>query len=80
VTGGQAAEPALAEVAAQFPGWQCWQGPNRLCYARDPATGTQVRGEDPLDLRDQLGAAERLRAYEREAAGGDPQAGPWGRP
>jgi hypothetical protein len=39
-----------------------------------------VRGEDPLDLRDQLGAAERLRAYEREAAGGDPQAGPWGRP
>jgi hypothetical protein len=35
-----------------------------------------VRGEDPLDLRDQLGAAERLRAYQGEAAGGGPQTRP----
>lgn len=68
MTGGQPAEPTLTQVAAQFPGWQCWHGPNRLCYARHTATGTQVRAEDPLDLRDQIGAAERMRAYEQEAA------------
>jgi len=74
VTGGQPAEPTLAQVAAQFPGWQCWHGPNRLCYARHTATGTQVSGEDPLDLRDQISAAERMRAYEQDAADGGPHA------
>lgn len=72
MTGEGAAEPTLAEVRAQFPGWRCWEGPNRLCYAQYTATGTEVRGEDPLDLRDQIWSVERLRAYEQEAAKGDP--------
>ena len=72
MTSGQPAEPTLAQVAAQFPGWRCWHGPNRLCYAQHTATGTQVRGEDPLDLRDQINAAEQKRAYEQETGDGPP--------
>jgi hypothetical protein len=61
VTGDRAAEPTLAEVQEEFPGWRCSEGPNRLCYARHDATGTRVAGEDPLDLRDQIrGAQARL--------------------
>jgi hypothetical protein len=69
VTGGQAGEPTLADVQAEFPGWRCHEGPNRLCYATHTVTGAQVRGEDPLDLRDQITAAERLRAYAEEEPG-----------
>lgn len=58
MTGGPAAEPTLDDVQAEFPAWRCWEGVNRLCHARHTATGTQVRGEDPLDLRDQIRAAE----------------------
>jgi hypothetical protein len=52
VTGDCPGEPALAQVAAQFPRWQCTQGISGLYYARNTATGQQVTGEDPLDLRD----------------------------
>jgi hypothetical protein len=62
VTGAQAGEPTLADVQQQFPGWRCQQGTNRLYHATHTSTGTRVHGEDPLDLRDQIGAAERLRA------------------
>jgi hypothetical protein len=58
VTGAQACEPTLAQVQTQFPHWHCTQGINRLYYARHGTTGQQVSGEDPLDLRDQIKAAE----------------------
>jgi hypothetical protein len=59
VTGsGPAGEPTLEEVQREYPGWRCFQGANYLYYATHTATGTQVRGEDPLDLRDQIRGAE----------------------
>lgn len=58
MTGGQTAEPTLAEVQAQYPAWRCAQGISGLFYAQHTTTGQQVTGEDPLDLRDQLKAAQ----------------------
>jgi hypothetical protein len=63
VSGGPAGEPALADVQAEFPGWRCAQGTNYLYYATHTATGTRVRGEDPLDLRDQIRGAEARLAW-----------------
>jgi hypothetical protein len=65
VTGGPAAEPTLAEVQAQYPAWRCARGISELYYAQHAATGTQVTGEDPLDLRDQIKAAEARHAFAR---------------
>jgi hypothetical protein len=58
VTVGAAGEPTLAEVQAQYPQWQCGQDISGLYYADRLATGQQVTGEDPLDLRDQIKAAD----------------------
>jgi hypothetical protein len=58
VTGGPVTEPTLDDVQREFPDWRCEQGINRLYYARHTPTGAQVRGEDPMDLRDQIRAAE----------------------
>jgi hypothetical protein len=63
VTEGQPREPTLAQVQAEFPHWDCAQGINRLYYARHATTGQQVSGEDPLDLRDQIKAAEARHSY-----------------
>jgi hypothetical protein len=63
VTGSQAGEPTLAEVEAQFPHWVCSRGINRLYYAEHTATGRQVCGEDPLDLRDQIKAADARHSH-----------------
>jgi hypothetical protein len=38
-------------------------GISGLYYARNVGTGQQVCGEDPLDLRDQIKAAEARRAW-----------------
>lgn len=59
---GSAGEPTLAEVQAEFPCWRATQGINYLYYAQHQATGQQVSGEDPLDLRDQIKAAEARHA------------------
>jgi hypothetical protein len=64
MTASPAGEPTLAEVAAQFPQWDCAQGISGLYHAQHPATGQQVTGEDPLDLRDQIRAAEARRAWQ----------------
>jgi hypothetical protein len=64
MTASQPGEPTLAQVKAQFPHWDCTRGINRLYYARHPATGQQVTGEDPLDLRDQIKAAEARHAWQ----------------
>ena len=63
VTGDPVREPTLAQVQAQFPHWDCTRGINRLYYARHTTTGEQVTGEDPLDLRDQIKAAEARHSY-----------------
>jgi hypothetical protein len=63
VTGDSPGEPTLAQVAAEFPLWRCTRGISGLYYARHTATGQQVCGEDPLDLRDQIKAAEARHAW-----------------
>jgi hypothetical protein len=62
--GEAAGEPTLAQVAAEFPFWECTRGISGLCYARNTATGQRVTGEDPLDLKDQVKAAEARRAWQ----------------
>jgi hypothetical protein len=64
MTGSAAGEPTLADVAAQYPQWVCAQGISGMYYADHQATGQQVTGEDPLDLRDQIKAAEARRAWQ----------------
>jgi hypothetical protein len=63
VTGGTAEEPTLADVQEQYPQWRCARGISELYYAQHETTGTQVTGEDPLDLRDQIKAAEARHAF-----------------
>lgn len=48
-------EPTLDDVVRET-GWHCWQGIAGLLYARNRAWSppVTVRGEDPLDLRDQI--------------------------
>lgn len=62
-TGGHAAEPTLAGVQAEFPDWECVQGISGMYHAEREATSQRVIGEDPLDLRDQIKAAEARHAW-----------------
>jgi hypothetical protein len=52
------AEPTLADVQAEFSGWEAWRGISGLYYARQAGrTGqprVQAEGEDPRDLRDSI--------------------------
>ena len=50
------AEPTLEDVHAEYPRWHCWKGVNGLVYASRAKTSPPavVRGEDPVDLRDQI--------------------------
>lgn len=57
-------ELTLAQVAGEFLCWECTRGINGLFYARNTATGQHVTGEDPLDLRDQIKAAEARHAWQ----------------
>jgi hypothetical protein len=42
--------------AVEFPQWHVWRGVGGLLYARRPRTSPPivVRGEDSVDLRDQI--------------------------
>jgi hypothetical protein len=80
VTGESAREPTLAEVQEEFPAWECTRGVNDLCYATHTATGTQVRGEDPLDLRDMIRGAEARLSWDQAEDPGPPGPGPAGDP
>jgi hypothetical protein len=70
VTGGQTGEPTLAEVQEQHPGWRCARGISELFYAQHTATGVQVVGEDPLDLADQIKAAQARHAATQPGTAG----------
>jgi len=52
------AVPGWWPYARDFPGWRVWRGVDRLYYAalRDAGPPVRVRGEDPVDLRDQIRA------------------------
>ena len=64
MTRAQPGEPTLAQVAAEFRRWDCTRGISGLYYARNVATGQQLTGEDPLDLADQIKAAEARHAWQ----------------
>jgi hypothetical protein len=57
-------EPTVSDVQREFPGWRCWRGVSGLYYARHvdalPGAGAEVKGEDAVDLRDQIRRAEAL--------------------
>ncbi|MGO9159810.1 MAG: hypothetical protein ACLP7J_03730 [Streptosporangiaceae bacterium] len=62
-------EPLTAsDIAREFPGWEAWQGMNRLWHARirGATPPVMVHGEDPVDLRDQIIAYQ----YHQESAHG----------
>jgi len=40
--------------AAEFPHWHVWRGADQLYHARLALTDLTVRGEDPVDLRDEI--------------------------
>lgn len=44
----------------EFPGWQAWRAANGLLYARKTGAVPEVmvRGEDAMDLRDEIIRAE----------------------
>jgi hypothetical protein len=54
-------EPTLADVQREYPAWYCWRAVSGLYYARpataEPGDPTPVKGEDALDLRDQIRCA-----------------------
>jgi hypothetical protein len=64
MTWWRSGEPTLADVQDEFPHWHCTRGNNGLYYAEHKATSQRVRGEDPLDLRDQIRAAEARNSYD----------------
>ncbi len=47
-------------MARECPRWHCWQGISGLLYAslRGSSPPIVVRGEDPMDLRDQIRRAQ----------------------
>jgi hypothetical protein len=51
-------EPTLADVATEFPGWECWRGTSGRYYGRRCGRPREHRahvdGEDPRDLRDSI--------------------------
>ena len=45
-----------AEIAGEFPGWEAWQGIDRMWHARirGATPPVMVHGENLVDLRDQI--------------------------
>ena len=46
----------VAHIAGEFPGWEAWQGIDRMWHARSRGATppVMVHGEDLVDLRDQI--------------------------
>jgi hypothetical protein len=63
-------EPTLASIHGEFPGWVCWRGASAMVYARRAKrprnSGYDAKGEDAMDLRDQIIRAEAL-AHDEQA-------------
>jgi hypothetical protein len=53
-------DPSAGRVERSFPRWHCWRGVAGLRYASRRLTSPPLvcRGEDTLDLMEQLQAAE----------------------
>jgi hypothetical protein len=70
-------EPTLADVQREYPTWNCWRAVSGLYYARPadarPGDPAPVKGEDPLDLHDQI---RRALALDSLANAGPAEPGP----
>lgn len=62
-------EPTLASVQREFPQWACWRGISGMVYARRSErprnSGYDVKGEDLMDLRDQITCAQSPAHHEQ---------------
>jgi hypothetical protein len=69
-TGGEPV-PDWWPYAREFPYWRVWRGVAGLMYARRVKASPPrvVRGKDPVDLRDQIMRAERVRLPVRPSGG-----------
>lgn len=56
--------PSWWPYAAELPDWHVWRGISGLVYARrrDTSPPVVVRGEDAVDLRDEIRREEFLRS------------------
>jgi hypothetical protein len=66
-----------AHIAGEFPGWEAWQGIDRLWHARirGATPPVMVHGEDLVDLRDQIILQQRRAEEEDWRRRGSPEAG-----
>jgi hypothetical protein len=57
-----------SDIAREFPGWEAWQGFNRLWHARirGAVPPVLVHGEDLADIRDQIIAHQYRTQAQRE--------------
>jgi hypothetical protein len=55
-SGGMDSNDDAAQIAGEFPGWEAWQGIDRMWHARvrGATPPVMVHGEDLVDLRDQV--------------------------
>jgi hypothetical protein len=62
--------PWWQPYAAEFPSWQAWRAANGLLYARKAGATPPVvvRGEDAVDLRDEIIRAESRELNRQPAA------------
>jgi hypothetical protein len=62
-----AGQEACAIVQREFPCWRIWRGADRMYHAV-PRVGPVllVRGESPIDARDQILRAESFRKVETD--------------
>jgi hypothetical protein len=60
--------PSWWPYAAELPNWHVWRGVSGLVYARwrNSSPPVVVRGEDAVDLRDQIRREQFLRAGKEE--------------
>jgi hypothetical protein len=70
--------PSWWPYATELPAWHVWRGISGLLYGRKRGSPPPlvVRGEDAVDLRDQIHRAEFLRSCQ---AGGGPEPDEWSR-
>lgn len=47
-------EQAIIALEREFHGWLVFRGNDRLCHARHHQDAAHIRGEDWVDLRDEL--------------------------
>lgn len=68
-----AGEPTQQDIERAYPLWQTWTGIDRLCHARRrQGAALTARGEDWMDLMDQIRRAEAMLEETRPAGWASP--------